>query len=78
MGYIANIFEKNYENNFYTIITNIRIKIDYIYYSCIYSNIDDGKKNLTFILLLAIDNSKATNLSLDLLLSLIIFYYNKN
>lgn len=78
MGYIDNIYKNNYENNFYITIVDTKIKKNYIYSSCIYNNINYRRQNLILQLLLAIDNIKATNLFLDLISLLVIFYCNKS
>lgn len=78
LSYTANICKNNYENNFYTIIADIRIEKDYIYNNCVYSDINNKKQNPTLQLLLAICNIKATDLFSDSISLFVIFYYGKS
>lgn len=46
INYIVNFYNNNYKNDFNTIFTDINIKNDHIYSSCINSNINDRWQNL--------------------------------
>ena len=46
-GYTDNICEDNYENDFHAAKMDIEIKGHHIQSGCVYSNIDDGRQNLT-------------------------------
>lgn len=47
LGYAVNICEDNYKNDLHAAIVDIGIGEDHIYSGCVYSDIDNGKQNLT-------------------------------
>lgn len=77
LGYVANLCEDNYKNDFYTAITDTKIEGDHIHSSCVYGDIDDEKQNLTLRLLSAIGNIKVIDLTSDTTSPLVISYCNK-
>ena len=77
LGYIANICQDNYENNFHLAIVDIRIKRDHIYSGYVYNDIDNGRQKPTLQLLSAIGNIKAIDLSSDSISPFVISYRNK-
>ena len=76
VSYAIYFSDGNYESDLDATITDTSIEEDNINSSCIYSNIDNVRQNLTFWLLSTIGNIKAPALALDTM-TIIISYYNK-
>lgn len=58
-GYIALLPNDNLENDFDVAIADTEIEADHLHNGCVYSDINDGRKNLILKLLFAIDNIKS-------------------
>ena len=77
-GYLASLHNNNFENNYNTIIADIKIKANQLHSRYMYSDIDNKRQDLILKLFFAINNKKSkTIVTSDITFSTLI-YNSKN